>query len=206
MVRHNNVIPNQHFHKDWQTRVKTWFVQPAKKKARRLARKAKAAALAPRPTQLLRPVVHAPTQRYNHKTRLGRGFTMQELKEAGLTKKYAKSVGIAVDHRRTNLSVESLQANVQRLKEYKSKLIVFPMGRVKKPKAGDSSTAECRAAVQATGTVLPLPTGKKAVEFVSVSEELKNFRAHTALRVARNDQKLDGIRRGKALKAGKGDA
>lgn len=37
--------------------------QPAKKKARRLARKAKAAAVAPRPTQLLRPVVHAPTQR-----------------------------------------------------------------------------------------------------------------------------------------------
>lgn len=27
MVRHNNVIPNQHFHKDWQTRVKTWFDQ-----------------------------------------------------------------------------------------------------------------------------------------------------------------------------------
>lgn len=182
MVRHNNVIPNQHFHKDWQNRVKTWFdqvrspsvlgldcrwvclpawgrqplafacrccyaalrllplvvcvpalrdcaggsapcmaggrrrramtpdrsfdrslidssrvvwaggggrrlqfppadwlsinvylhtlphptlylKQPAKKKARRLARKAKAAAIAPRPTQLLRPVVHAPTQR-----------------------------------------------------------------------------------------------------------------------------------------------
>ena len=37
--------------------------QPAKKKARRLARKAKAAAIAPRPTQQLRPVVHAPTQR-----------------------------------------------------------------------------------------------------------------------------------------------
>lgn len=30
---------------------------------------------------------------------------MQELKEAGLSAKYAKSVGIAVDHRRTNLSV-----------------------------------------------------------------------------------------------------
>jgi large subunit ribosomal protein L13e len=26
-VRHNNVVPNQHFHKDWQTRVKTWFDQ-----------------------------------------------------------------------------------------------------------------------------------------------------------------------------------
>lgn len=126
----------------------------------------------------------------------------QELKEAGITKGYAKSVGIAVDHRRTNLSVESLQANVQRLKEYKSKLIVFPMGRVKKPKTGDSTTAECRAAVQTTGTIQPLPKGKKAVEFVSVSEELKKFRAFTHLRVAVNEAKLAGIRRGKA---GKGE-
>jgi hypothetical protein len=28
----------------------------------------------------LRPVVHPPTQRYNFKTRLGRGFTLEELK------------------------------------------------------------------------------------------------------------------------------
>lgn len=44
-------------------------------------------------------------RQYNHKTRLGKGFTMQELKEAGISPTYAKSVGIAVDHRRTNLSV-----------------------------------------------------------------------------------------------------
>ena len=30
--------------------------------------------------------------------------------------------------------MESLQANVQRLKEYTAKLLVFPMGRVKKAK------------------------------------------------------------------------
>ena len=28
MVKHNNVIPNQHFKKDWQRYVKTWFNQP----------------------------------------------------------------------------------------------------------------------------------------------------------------------------------
>jgi len=60
--------------------------QPAKKKARRLARKAKAAAIAPRPTQLLRPVVHPPTQRYNHKTRLGKGFSMQVRREGRVAK------------------------------------------------------------------------------------------------------------------------
>ena len=36
---------------------------------------------------------------------------MQELKEAGLSAKYAKSVGIAVDHRRTNLSVRFFLMN-----------------------------------------------------------------------------------------------
>lgn len=37
------------------------FEQPAKKKARRQARQEKAAKMAPRPTQLLRPAVHCPT-------------------------------------------------------------------------------------------------------------------------------------------------
>lgn len=27
MVKHNNVIPNGHFHKYWQSRIKTWFDQ-----------------------------------------------------------------------------------------------------------------------------------------------------------------------------------
>ena len=36
MVKHNNVIPNQHFKKKWQFRVKTWFNQPARKERRRI--------------------------------------------------------------------------------------------------------------------------------------------------------------------------
>ena len=50
MVKHNNVVPNQHFHKKWQTssrgplHIKSWFNQPGKKKSRRLKRAAKAAA------------------------------------------------------------------------------------------------------------------------------------------------------------------
>jgi ribosomal protein L13E len=35
MVRHNNVVPNQHFKKKWQFYVKTWFNQPARKHRRR---------------------------------------------------------------------------------------------------------------------------------------------------------------------------
>ena len=47
-------------------------------------------------------------------------------------KKYARTIGIAVDHRRRNKSLESSQANVQRLKLYKSKLILFPRHPSKK--------------------------------------------------------------------------
>lgn len=45
-----------------------------------------------------------------------------------------------MDHRRRNKSLESLQANVQRLKEYRSKLILFPR-KMNKPKKGDSDVS-----------------------------------------------------------------
>ena len=51
MVRHNQSLPNVHFHKDWQRYVKTWFNQPARKKRRQLARQKKATALFPRYSQ-----------------------------------------------------------------------------------------------------------------------------------------------------------
>lgn len=35
-MKHNNVIPNGHFKKDWQSYVKTWFNQPARKQRRRI--------------------------------------------------------------------------------------------------------------------------------------------------------------------------
>ena len=57
----NNIIPNGHFHKDWQKYVKTWFNQPARKIRRRQNRVAKAARVAPRPLNKLRPVVACPT-------------------------------------------------------------------------------------------------------------------------------------------------
>jgi large subunit ribosomal protein L13e len=89
MVKHNNMLPNLHFHKRGMLhgafmgfkKVKCGFNQAPQKKARRLTRKAKAAAIAPRPTGgLLRPIVHGQTIKYNTKLRLGRGFTLEELK------------------------------------------------------------------------------------------------------------------------------
>merc|ERR1712080_584818 len=124
-MKHNNQLPNAHFHKDWQNRVRTWFNQPGRKKRRRVSRQKRALAIAPRPVGgALRPVVRCPTFKYNTKVRMGRGFTLEELKTAGISKKYASNIGICVGHRRKNRGTESLQANVQRIKEYKSKLIV----------------------------------------------------------------------------------
>jgi len=94
MVKHNNQVPNQHFHKDWQSNVRTWFNQPAKKIARRAARLAKAKKVAPRPIGLLRPIVRCPTNQYNTKVRAGRGFTLDELKAAKINSNEARGIGI----------------------------------------------------------------------------------------------------------------
>lgn len=89
--KRNGTLPNAHFHKDWQRFVKTWFNQPLRKKRRYNARLAKARRVAPRPTQKLRPLVHCPNIKYNSKIRLGRGFSIDELKSAGIGRKFAPS-------------------------------------------------------------------------------------------------------------------
>lgn len=60
------------------------------------------------------------------KTRYGRGFTLEEIKQAGLNLKYARSIGIAVDARRLNNNLETRELNTKRLKAYLSKLILYP--------------------------------------------------------------------------------
>jgi len=135
MVKHNNVVPNGHFHKQWWRNVRTWFDQPARKLRRRQARQKKANAIAPRPIENLRPLVQSQTVRYNRKSREGRGFTLLELKKAGLPPLFARSIGITVDQRRRNRSAEGLQRNVQRLEAYKSKLVLHPRNPLK-PKKG----------------------------------------------------------------------
>mmetsp|Transcript_3294 Transcript_3294/g.8402 ORF Transcript_3294/g.8402 Transcript_3294/m.8402 type:complete len:207 (-) Transcript_3294:228-848(-) len=197
-MKHNNVLPNIHCHKKYcessrgPLKVRLTLNQAGKKKSRRLARAAKAAAIAPRPLQLLRPAVHCPTQRYSAKVRLGKGFTLEELKAAGLTAQYARTVGIAVDHRRTNKSAESLALNVARLEEYKGKLIVFPKKRLSKVKNGDSSAEECKAATQLQGALLPL--AKSSNEIVMADIPSQETSAYTQMRVAMNETKVAGYR------------
>jgi large subunit ribosomal protein L13e len=175
------------------------------KKARRQKRAAKAAAVAPRPTGgLLRPAVHCPTIKYSSKIRLGRGFTLEELKGAGIPAKFAKTIGICVDARRSNKSVESLTRNIARLKEYQAKLVIFPKKKLAAPAKGEASVAEQAAATQFVGTVLPLTKPKPTFEVVKVTDELKKGMQYSTLRVARTDAKLVGIRQ-KQVKA-KADA
>ncbi|CAN1175240.1 60S ribosomal protein L13-1 [Linum perenne] len=75
------------------------------------------------------------------KLKAGREYTLEELKAAGIPKKLAPTIGISVDHKRKNRSLEGLQVNAQRLKTYKAKLVIFPR-RARKVKAGDSAPEE----------------------------------------------------------------
>merc|ERR1712230_265121 len=188
MVKHNHQIQKCHFHKKWQTRVKTWLDQPMRAKRRRMTRLAKAAKISPRPIAgALRPAVHCPTVKYNRKVRFGRGFTLDELKAAGIGPKQAQSVGIAVDHRRK----ESLQANVQRLKTYKANLVVFPR-RSKKVKSGDASAEDLSKAVALKGAVQPLVKPSPRQKAVKVDPKAKS--AYVTMRIARSDAKYVGVR------------
>lgn len=203
MVRHNNVVPNGHFHKKWQFMVKTWFNQPARKERRRNARAAKAKASFPRPAAgSLKPVVRGQTVKYNSKQRLGRGFTLEELKEAGIPVKFAPTIGISVDHRRKNRSLESLQENVARLKAYRSNVVIFPRN-VKKPKAFESSAEEVKTATQKMGALLPLVKEKPALTLTKITAELKAAPAYAKLRVERMNKRQIGPRAKKAKEAAK---
>merc|ERR1719231_1337293 len=76
------------------------------------------------------------------KARTGRGFTLAEIKAAGLNPKYARTIGIAVDHRRQNHSEESLARNTERLKAYLEKLVLFPLRKQNDCKDGKWTKAK----------------------------------------------------------------
>ncbi|ODN90182.1 50S small subunit ribosomal protein L13e [Cryptococcus wingfieldii CBS 7118] len=191
MVKHNNQLQKNHFHKDWQRRVKTWFDQPGKKKSRRVARSKKALASGAAPLQRLRPAVRCPTQRYNIRIREGRGFTVSELKLAGIRRKEALSLGISVDPRRRSKSEEGQALNVERLQEYKNRLVVFPK-KAGKPKSGDATGDDLTAHI--TREALPLPASYTPEAPRAITGEEKEGSAFTALRLARAAQRNEGAR------------
>ncbi|KAL8293431.1 hypothetical protein RQP46_000132 [Phenoliferia psychrophenolica] len=198
---HNNVLHRNHFRKDWQSRVKTWFDQPGKKHSRRAARSAKATKQGLRPTELLRPAVRCPTSRYNTKLRAGKGFTKAELKLAGIRPKEALSIGIPVDHRRRNKSEEGLKLNKDRLEAYKARLVVFPKkaGKVKKGDTEGASTTD--PTIRSLASVFPIPAGMTPEAPRAITAAEREASAFVALRKARSDGRLVGVRAERAKTA-----
>jgi len=200
MVKHNNQVPNAHFHKDWQRYVKTWFNQPAKKAYRRAKRLAKAKRIAPRPLEALRPIVRGQTNKYNLKVKAGRGFTLDDLEAAKINRNEARGLGISVDHRRKNRSEEGFKMNVNRLKLYKSKLIVFPRNpRSKRPKKGDASKEERKGAKQVDlNKLMPARITLGRIKPRKITDEERETVVRKVLRKAMLDEKLWGRREKRA--------
>ncbi|EAS02620.1 60S ribosomal protein L13 (macronuclear) [Tetrahymena thermophila SB210] len=201
-MKHNNQLPVAQLRKHQQFRIKTFFNQAAQKKARLHARRAQAAAVFPRPTEKLQPVVRKQTQRYNKSTKLGRGFTLQELKAAGISAAFAQSIGIKVDHRRKNRCQESLELNKKRLLAYVSKLVLFPRHQGKAKKGLVNDTADTSSAAQnALQTSVPLPSVSKREKAVSNIAELRKKKVYRIIRQEKTNQKWDGKRKAKAQAA-----
>merc|ERR1719247_709914 len=131
------------------------------------------------------------------KLRAGRGFTLEELKEANIPRRQARTIGIAVDHRRRNKCTESLQLNANRLKLYKSKLMLFPRGS--KAKQGDTARSELKNVTQNTNKhILPLPKISLREKSTKITAEMTDSKK-TAFAIIR-DSRLKKKQLGKMLK------
>ena len=158
-----------------------------KKKSRRLKRAKKAKEVGPSPADgPLRSIVRCPTQRHNRRVRAGRGFTLAELREAKIGAKLARTIGIAVDPRRTNRSVQAFQKNVARLREYKAALVVFPTKNQKrKAKSGTTKTASASYSTyvdvaQEAGLDVPSVDTRKDIFTIAQDPAGRTFEAITS--------------------------
>lgn len=121
-------------------------------------------------------------------------------------------IGISVDHRRKNRSEEGFKANVDRLKLYKSKLVIYPRKpSSKRTKAGDADKKEIEA-VEAgeqnkLKTVLPVKQPATRIKARKITKEEKEATVTAVLRKALTDHKRAGARaKAAADKAEKGAA
>merc|ERR1712160_10072 len=112
---------------------------------------------------------------------------LEELKEAKIAPKLARTIGISVDHRRRNRCQESLQENVDRLKLYKSKLLIFPKGSGKKGvKKGDTPRSELQNVAQNTlKDIIPVPKLGLRIKARKITKEEKEGSAYKKLKKAR---------------------
>ena len=176
-MRNNSGIPKKTTKKHWQRHVKTWFHHPFAVARRAASRKEKAEQLQKRPLYWFRPVVSCLTAKHSGQFRLGLGFTLEELKAAGLTVTDAKKFRIRVDKRRKDRNRETLEKNRDRLLMFKDALIVKTPSIMKKisddeKKRLNEKFAECEQIK--TRAIIPFDTGRKVkkadVETVNLEE------------------------------------
>ena len=156
------------------------------------------------------------------KVRYGRGFTLEELKNAGIHSKFAKTVGIAVDARRQDTCMETRDLNVKRLKAYLAKLILFPgkksrklakkMTDVKdqKPRKQiipDATTEKLKSAAAKEQVddkkVIPLQEPKLREKPLRITPEMKAPNSFVKIRLEKEKAKYAGVRKKRAELAAK---
>lgn len=146
-------------------------------------------------------------------------------KGVGINPKFARTIGISVDHRRKNRSEESLQSNIARLKEFRSRLIILPkksknnnkrktikvkdtkdkdamdVDKKPKPPTNESILSSAGELVKA-GPIIPIVQQKdtEVTRDISISgskesEEKKKMTAFCILREARAAAKFVGYRK-----------
>lgn len=118
------------------------------------------------------------------------------MQEAGIPRRFATTIGISVDGRRQNLSEESLSANVERLKAYKERVIVFPR-RSNAPKKGDTKADPTSIEkVNLISSVLPITRTAPGVSEIKKSDLPAPVEggAYRKLRLARAFQRSQGAR------------
>lgn len=93
------------------------------------------------------------------------------------------------------------------MKEYRNKLILFPVHENRKPRNGDgkrklrkgeATEEERKLATQLVGPIMPLTKAKPVLEFRAITENEKKFSAFNALHSARVAARTAGMRAKKA--------
>lgn len=78
---------------------------------------------------------------------------------------------------------------------------MFPVHEKKKLRKGEATEEERKVATQLKGEVMPIKNVEPAIEFRELTEKEKTFSAYNALRQARTNAKLCGIRAKKLREA-----
>jgi len=210
MVKHNNPVVTSHFKKHWVERVRCNFNKPMKARKRKQRRLEKASKLFPRPLQTLRPLVRIASAKHNNRLRFGRGFSISELKGAKLNPLFARTIGISIDKRRRNISEEGYNRNVQRLLEYKSKLILYPKrhGSDKRLRKGvhlggldDTPKAQRTKVSQVIVDLLPSKKPELVTELREITDKERKKSSWRTLRNAYKDKRAFAFRMKKKIKS-----